>query len=106
MSEFDQRISPATKWLKSAGRVPFSFQLDVWKHYLEGESGIVNAPTGSGKTYSLMIPIALEALESGDWQNDLQAIWITPIRALAREIQHAGQEQLRLIENGSCIIGI
>jgi ATP-dependent Lhr-like helicase len=92
MSEFDQRISPATQWLKSVGRSPFSFQLDTWKHYLEGESGIVNAPTGSGKTYSLMVPMALEALESGDWQDNLQAIWITPIRALAREIQHAGEE--------------
>jgi ATP-dependent Lhr-like helicase len=79
-------------WFKERDWVPFEFQLDTWKAYGEGFSGLVNAPTGSGKTYSLMMPIMLEfmtnypkvgkAKESG-----LQAIWITPIRALSKEIE-------------------
>lgn len=66
---------------------PFQFQLDAWEHHLKGHSGLVNAPTGSGKTYSLVVPILLEGLEKKD--RKIQAIWIAPIRALAKEIQLA-----------------
>ena len=45
----------------------------------------MNAPTGSGKTFSLAVPILLEGLASKE--KKIQAIWIAPIRALAKEIQ-------------------
>lgn len=53
---------------------------------------MVNAPTGSGKTYSLVVPILLEFMaQHADFSkrsnNGVQAIWITPIRALAKEIE-------------------
>ncbi|MCB0687382.1 MAG: ligase-associated DNA damage response DEXH box helicase [Saprospiraceae bacterium] len=92
MSEFEQRISPALEWMKKSGKSPFPFQLETWQHYLDGDSGMVNAPTGSGKTYSLMVPLALEGLLSKQPTSGIQALWITPIRALAREIQHAGTQ--------------
>lgn len=63
----------------------FEFQLQTWAAYNKGLSGLVNAPTGSGKTYSLAVPILMEGLENPD--KKIQAIWITPIRALAKEIQ-------------------
>lgn len=74
----------------------FPFQEKAWQAYLEGCHGIINAPTGSGKTYSLGIAILLEFLrEAKDKKklpnNGLRAIWITPIRALTREIQSALQ---------------
>jgi len=72
----------AKEWFASNGWKVFPFQDSAWKHYNEGFNGIVNAPTGSGKTYSLMIPI-LETIEKS---KGLQAIWITPIRALSKEI--------------------
>ena len=48
----------------------------------------MTAPTGTGKTYSLAIPSVLEAL-STPGQKGLKVIWITPIRALAKEIHIA-----------------
>ncbi|MCB0669213.1 MAG: ligase-associated DNA damage response DEXH box helicase [Saprospiraceae bacterium] len=92
MTDFRKSITPALQWMQESGKTPFPFQLEAWRHYLNGDSGIVNAPTGSGKTYSLMVPLVLNGLANRSWENRLQAIWITPIRALAREIQHAGQE--------------
>ncbi|MCB1121433.1 MAG: DEAD/DEAH box helicase, partial [Verrucomicrobiae bacterium] len=92
MTDFRKSITPALQWMQESGKTPFAFQLEAWRHYLNGDSGIVNAPTGSGKTYSLMVPLVLNGLANRSWENRLQAIWITPIRALAREIQHAGQE--------------
>ena len=83
-------------WFDQQGWTPFPFQLAAWEAHLSGWNGLVNAPTGSGKTYSLGIPILLEFLRKhkdnpGKSNNGLQAIWITPIRALTREIQGAIQ---------------
>jgi ATP-dependent Lhr-like helicase len=87
-------------WFASRGWIPFDFQLQAWQTYLEGQSGLVNAPTGSGKTYSLMMPILLDFIQQNpDYKrkkdNGLQAIWITPIRALSKEIELSAK---RLIE--------
>ncbi len=87
-------------WFTERGWKPFPFQIDAWKAYLNGQNGLVNAPTGSGKTYSLMMPIVLEFIRNHpDYRkqksNGLQAIWITPIRALSKEIELSAN---RLIE--------
>ncbi len=81
-------------WFKNQKWKPHQFQQDTWKAMLEGYSGLVNAPTGSGKTYSVWFGILLEYLQKNpDYKTKkkqgLQAIWITPIRALAKEIEYA-----------------
>lgn len=90
-------INRGTHWFTDQGWQPFPFQQAAWEAYLRGESGVVNAPTGSGKTYSLIVPILLEFLRNnpdnpGKKRNGLQAIWITPIRALTREIRGAASK--------------
>lgn len=87
-------------WFREMGWTPFPFQLEAWHACLEGASGLVNAPTGSGKTYSLMVPLVLEFLRlhptaASQKNAGLQAIWITPIRALSKEIEISAR---RLIE--------
>jgi len=87
-------------WFKAMGWKPFAFQLEAWESYSAGSSGLVNAPTGSGKTYSLMVPIVLEFMRQYPTAKarksaGLQAIWITPIRALSKEIELSAR---RLIE--------
>lgn len=92
---FQPLLAKGVAWFKSKDWTPFPFQLEAWEAYLTGKSGLVNAPTGSGKTYSLILPILLEYLgEVGAGQTPkpgLRALWITPIRALTREIQQAAQ---------------
>jgi ATP-dependent Lhr-like helicase len=73
-------------WFKTQGWSSFEFQREAWQAYGDGYSGMVNAPTGSGKTYSLLIPILLENGSGRESKGPL-AIWITPIRALAKEIE-------------------
>lgn len=88
-------------WFAARGWTPFPFQEQAWTCYLEGKSGLVNAPTGSGKTYSLLMPALLEFIRQhpDDYalrrHNGLRLIWITPIRALSREIELSAQ---RLVE--------
>ncbi|NJL75621.1 MAG: ligase-associated DNA damage response DEXH box helicase [Saprospiraceae bacterium] len=84
-------------WLGFGKKVgqPFPFQIETWETYLAGYHGLVNAPTGSGKTYSLLLPILLEHLQNPSQEKGLRAIWITPIRALAKEIQAASQRAIQ-----------
>jgi ATP-dependent Lhr-like helicase len=39
------------RWMQSGGRHPFLFQEQTWQAIHEGKSGLVNAPTGCGKTF-------------------------------------------------------
>ncbi len=88
-------LEEGVAWFKTKGWTPFPFQLDAWQSYARGESGLVNAPTGSGKTYSLIIPIVLESKkDSNPRSKGPRAIWITPIRALGKEIEYAAQDAI------------
>lgn len=78
------------EWFRLKGWRPFDFQREAWERFYTGENGLINAPTGSGKTYSLLVPILVQALSEAH-ANGLQAIWITPIRALAKEIELAAK---------------
>src|SRR5882724_10933502 len=82
------RLMAGKEWFSKLGWTPFPYQLDAWESYLNGASGMVNAPTGSGKTYSLLVPILLESIDTKKIKGaGPRAIWITPIRALGKEIE-------------------
>ena len=85
----------AIQWFESKGWTAFPFQKETWKLYLDGKHGIVNAPTGSGKTFSLIVPILLEGLQSKTiTAGKIQALWISPIRALTKEIKFATEQAI------------
>ena len=85
-------------WLSSKGQQPFLFQQQTWQHIIDKKSGLVNAPTGCGKTYSVFIGAVIDFINSNpkDYQtknkNGLQLLWITPLRALAKDIGRAMEE--------------
>ncbi|MBM3168778.1 MAG: ligase-associated DNA damage response DEXH box helicase [Bacteroidetes bacterium] len=94
----DPRFSSGLRYFESKGWEPFPFQLQVWKDFLDGKSGVLNAPTGSGKTFALWIPALLEFIEAhpDTWKSPrgsgIRVIWLTPLRALAQDLQKAMQE--------------
>lgn len=71
-----------------------TFQEEAWQAYAEGKSGLVNAPTGSGKTYSLMLPAMLSKAKG----TGVRCIWITPIRALAKEILQSAERAIEALQ--------
>lgn len=85
-------------YFSKRGWKPHRFQVEAWEAYARGENGLVNAPTGSGKTYSLWMAILQEHAISEKHEKGLIAIWITPIRALAREIQNATERVLEAMD--------
>lgn len=91
------------RWFTEQGWTPFAFQLEAWQAYLAGESGLVHAPTGMGKTYAAGLGPLIEWLAetagksgggldgSGATQAPppLRVLWLTPLRALAGDIAGA-----------------
>src|SRR6266496_6853193 len=89
-------------WLSSKGLHPFRFQEETWQHIMDGESGLVNAPTGCGKTFSVFLGALIDFMNhhTGDYkkkskiprssarsrqsgedvpvERGLQLLWITP----------------------------
>ncbi len=88
----------ARTWFDANKWKVYPFQMKAWKAFLEKKSGIVNAPTGSGKTYSLFIPILLDYIKRKEIDDEavtgLQCIWISPIRALTKEIKLAAERAI------------
>ena len=84
-------MTTVRQWFKAQGWTPQPFQKDCWKAYGEGQNGMLHAPTGSGKTFALWGGIVQEALKVKKHPAGIQALWITPLRALAVEIQKATQ---------------
>ena len=86
------------KWLDAQERKPFKFQQQAWESIINNESGLVNAPTGFGKTYSVFLGALIQFINEHpeDYQtkknNGLQLLWITPLRALAKDIARAMEE--------------
>ncbi|MGB3150047.1 MAG: ligase-associated DNA damage response DEXH box helicase [Maribacter sp.] len=92
----DELYHIAESWFHQQGWKPFPFQKQTWKAFLQGKHGLLNAPTGSGKTYALWFPIVLNYIKQNpDYKNNhkkgLKAVWITPLRALSQEIRQSAE---------------
>ncbi len=101
-------------WFAGRGWRPFAFQREVWEAYAAGDSGLVHAETGTGKTYAVWFAALAEALgespperparrgggappalrrgggaplsfRRGGGAPSLRVLWITPLRALAAD---------------------
>lgn len=95
-----------TRWFRSRGWRPFAFQREVWAAYGAGESGLVHAATGTGKTLAVWCGPLLEYLQGNDLSigddiprrsarnraPSLRVLWITPLRALASDTAEALQQ--------------
>lgn len=84
-------------WFDARGWKPFPFQRQVWAAYLKGQSGLIHAPTGTGKTYAAWFgPLLAWMARNGapeTWAAKpappLTLLWLTPMRALAADTEQA-----------------
>lgn len=94
-TEKEQGLKRLTAWFDARGWQPFQFQKNCWQAYLRGESGLVHASTGTGKTYSVWPGPLIEFLDNENMELEVRGkekqlpfsvLWITPLRALADDI--------------------
>jgi len=87
-------VALAEAWFSSRGWQPFAFQREVWAAMAAGESGLLHATTGSGKTYAVWFgaiarAAALGVTIEGSGAPPLGVLWLTPMRALAADSARA-----------------
>ena len=105
-------VAPLEHYFASKGWSPLEFQREVWRAYLRGESGLVHAATGTGKTLAawggplLEWMAANERAESAGGRSSrvrrattppLRVLWITPLRALAADTLTSLAEPLTVL---------
>ncbi len=95
----------AAEILRRRGMEPFAFQEEAWRSSEAGRSGVIVVPTGSGKTLAAaLVPMLVLAARRGSGQTSgtgkagragnagLGLLYISPLRAVARDITRALQE--------------
>ncbi|WP_027912085.1 ligase-associated DNA damage response DEXH box helicase [Pseudomonas sp. URIL14HWK12:I7] len=85
----------AKQWFDARGWKPFAFQKQVWAAVKRGESGLLHANTGAGKTYAVWFaalnrfarpaPPLDKPRKRKPPAEPLTVLWITPMRALAAD---------------------
>ncbi len=79
----------AETWFFNNGWQPHRFQQDAWAAIANGKSGLLNAPTGYGKTFAVWFGILQRYYQEERRKKGLHCLWITPLRALSAEILQA-----------------
>ena len=88
------------QWLTAKDFKPFDYQKEAWQSIINGYSGLINAPTGMGKTYSVFLGAVIQFINqhpktyTQKIKSGLQLLWVTPLRALAKDIGRAMEEAL------------
>jgi ATP-dependent helicase Lhr and Lhr-like helicase len=86
------------EWLQQKKFTPFLFQEESWQEIINEKSGLVNAPTGCGKTFAVFLGAVIQFINThqGSYKQQknsgLQLLWVTPLRALAKDIGRAMNE--------------
>ena len=79
-------LSPVQTWFERQGWTPLPFQARTWEAHLRGLSGLIQVPTGSGKTYAAVMGPIAQMLASPNVQEGIRLLYITPLRALSRDL--------------------
>ena len=88
-------VNRGAAWLARQGWTPFAFQQEVWDAVASGESGLLHATTGAGKTYAVWLAAlnahAETAIPTGKKKTapPLTVLWLTPMRALAADTERS-----------------
>jgi ATP-dependent Lhr-like helicase len=78
-------------WFAARGWTVFPFQRALWHAAAKGESGLLHANTGAGKTYAVWFAALLRGAQAKR-RSGLRVLWLTPMRALAADTQRALEE--------------
>jgi ATP-dependent Lhr-like helicase len=91
-----EALSKWKGWFEQQGWSPFMFQLEAWEAFGRNESGLIAVATGSGKTYAAMGGplVDLIAQPPGAGFEQLSIVYISPLKALVRDIAQAIQRPL------------
>ncbi|MDR1151758.1 MAG: DEAD/DEAH box helicase [Bifidobacteriaceae bacterium] len=109
VQDLPERFGEATRtWFAGAFRAPTAAQTGAWDAIGRGNHALVVAPTGSGKTLAAFLA-ALDQLLSepapGDRTRRCRVVYISPLKALATDIQRNLRSPLAGISHAATGLG-
>lgn len=88
-------LEPIYDFFKAKGLTPLDFQEKTWQAYVQGKSGLIQVPTGSGKTFAATLAPIADMLAQPS--KGLKLLYLTPLRAVSRDIEKALSDALEQI---------
>lgn len=85
--------NPILEWLSQKSWKLLPFQQEAWEKIHAGKSGLISVPTGAGKTYAAYLP-ALSRLHAAPGKKGIQILYLTPLKALAKDLELALKEPI------------
>ncbi len=83
-NEIPAHAQAVNDWFAQKNWRAAAFQIETWRRMIAGESGMLHATTGAGKTLAVGLG-AWQALAGEQNSNELRVLWVTPMRALAAD---------------------
>ena len=87
-------LEPVHAWFQHQNWTPLPFQTRTWQAYLEGHSGLIQVPTGSGKTFAAVMGPIARMLSEDPVPTGIRLLYLTPLRALSRDLALAIREPI------------
>lgn len=81
-------------WLPSKCRRLTPIQKRAIRHTFAGKNSLILAPTGSGKTLAAFLSVLNRLAEEGEPGNRVRAVYVSPLKALGRDIARNLEEPL------------
>lgn len=101
--------SPVARWFRETFQTPSPPQAAAWPLIEAGDSALIVSPTGTGKTFAAFFPI-LDRLAreqaSGTPPTGIQALYLSPLRALGYDLEKNLSGPLRASYGGEAPIRV
>lgn len=83
-------------WFHARFAKPTPVQRAAWPRIRAGQNVLITSPTGTGKTFAAFLSV-LDALAQGDLASAIYCVYVSPLRALAYDLEKNLHEPLREI---------
>jgi len=109
VAELDLFCAPVRRWFERRFGEPTPPQRAGWPRIAQGADTLIAAPTGSGKTlaaFLLVIDRLVRRALEADLSDQLEVVYVSPLRALSHDVQRNLEEPLREIQAEARALGL